>query len=419
MVQRIDDGRPRSSRSSAGTTTSGATPTGSSTSSASSAAAEWRRHAAGLAGMPLLDDLGDARRPPGPRARRLQRAPRARRDGALDGRGRLPDPRQPPDARVPSSRAARTVVVLHAPRAPERAGRRALRDGARSATSSTRLCPGVELLENLRFDPGEEANDPAFVDRLVEGFDAYVNDAFGVAHRAHASIVGPPDAAPERRGAPPRRKRWRCSSRPPGGAARGRSSRSSAARRSPTSSGSSRRSRASPTSCSSAAGWRSPSSPPRGARSGARSLDAGRLEECRGVLDGDGHVELPSDVVALSPGAPLRPGVRPRARWRRSTATCPTAGRASTSGIGTAAAFAKELAGRGDDPVERPDGGVRGRALLTRAPRPSPARRPPRAPSAWSAAATASAPCSGLGLARRRLVRLDRRRRDARAARAR
>jgi phosphoglycerate kinase len=54
------------------------------------------------------------------------------------------------------------------------------------------LAPDVELLENLRFDPGEEANDPAFVARLVAGFDAYVNDAFGASHRAHASIVGPP-----------------------------------------------------------------------------------------------------------------------------------------------------------------------------------------------------------------------------------
>jgi phosphoglycerate kinase len=54
------------------------------------------------------------------------------------------------------------------------------------------LAPGVELMENLRFDPGEEGNDPAFVDQLVEGQDLYVDDAFGAAHRAHASIVGPP-----------------------------------------------------------------------------------------------------------------------------------------------------------------------------------------------------------------------------------
>ena len=58
------------------------------------------------------------------------------------------------------------------------------------------LAPGVTLLDNLRFDPGEEANDPAFVARLVEGQDLYVDDAFGAAHRAHASIVGPPRTLP-------------------------------------------------------------------------------------------------------------------------------------------------------------------------------------------------------------------------------
>ncbi len=62
------------------------------------------------------------------------------------------------------------------------------------------LAPGVELMENLRFDPGEEGNDPAFVDRLVEGQDLYVNDAFGSAHRAHASIVGPPARLPSAAG---------------------------------------------------------------------------------------------------------------------------------------------------------------------------------------------------------------------------
>jgi phosphoglycerate kinase len=62
------------------------------------------------------------------------------------------------------------------------------------------LAPGVELLENLRFDPGEEAGDPAFVERLVAGQDVYVNDAFGAAHRAHASIVGPPRTLPSAAG---------------------------------------------------------------------------------------------------------------------------------------------------------------------------------------------------------------------------
>ena len=62
------------------------------------------------------------------------------------------------------------------------------------------LAPGVALLENLRFDPGEEANDPAFVDRLVDGFEAYVNDAFGASHRSHASVVGPPAHLPSAAG---------------------------------------------------------------------------------------------------------------------------------------------------------------------------------------------------------------------------
>jgi len=54
------------------------------------------------------------------------------------------------------------------------------------------LAPGVELLENLRFNAGETTNDPGFVAELIAGFDAYVNDAFGASHREHASIVGPP-----------------------------------------------------------------------------------------------------------------------------------------------------------------------------------------------------------------------------------
>jgi phosphoglycerate kinase len=64
----------------------------------------------------------------------------------------------------------------------------------------TALCPGVELGQNLRFDPGEKSNDPAFVASLIEGFDAYVNEAFGVAHRRHASIVGPPQFLPSAAG---------------------------------------------------------------------------------------------------------------------------------------------------------------------------------------------------------------------------
>ena len=48
----------------------------------------------------------------------------------------------------------------------------------------------VALLENVRFHPGEEANDPKFAEALAKLGELYVNDAFGAAHRAHASTAG-------------------------------------------------------------------------------------------------------------------------------------------------------------------------------------------------------------------------------------
>ena len=104
-------------------------------------------------------------------------------------------------------------------------------EGVGSAVSPTpvparpsRVVEGVELLENLRFDPGEEADDPDFTVRLIEGCDFYVNDAFGVSHRPHASIMGPPRFLPSAAGrllarevevvsglrTPPRRRSWPC-----------------------------------------------------------------------------------------------------------------------------------------------------------------------------------------------------------------
>ncbi len=53
------------------------------------------------------------------------------------------------------------------------------------------LAPGeIMMLENVRFEPGEESNDPAFAGSLAELADLYVNDAFGTAHRAAASTEG-------------------------------------------------------------------------------------------------------------------------------------------------------------------------------------------------------------------------------------
>jgi phosphoglycerate kinase len=54
----------------------------------------------------------------------------------------------------------------------------------------------VRMLSNLRFDPREEAGDLTFAAELVTGQDLFVNEAFGAAHRAHASVVGPPRLLP-------------------------------------------------------------------------------------------------------------------------------------------------------------------------------------------------------------------------------
>jgi phosphoglycerate kinase len=63
--------------------------------------------------------------------------------------------------------------------------------GPERAQQVAALKPGeVLMLENVRFHAEEEKNDPAFAKALASGFDAYVNDAFGAAHRAHASTEG-------------------------------------------------------------------------------------------------------------------------------------------------------------------------------------------------------------------------------------
>ncbi len=63
--------------------------------------------------------------------------------------------------------------------------------GEDAQAKAAALKPGqIMLLENLRFDKGEEANDPAFAKALASLADVYVSDAFGTVHRAHASTAG-------------------------------------------------------------------------------------------------------------------------------------------------------------------------------------------------------------------------------------
>ena len=82
--------------------------------------------------------------------------------------------------------AARLATLLGA---PVRFATDTIGESARATAQA--LAPGeVAVLENLRFDPGETANDPAFAAALAALAEAYVDDAFGSAHRAHASVVG-------------------------------------------------------------------------------------------------------------------------------------------------------------------------------------------------------------------------------------
>ncbi len=60
----------------------------------------------------------------------------------------------------------------------------------RLAVDDARKSGGIVVLENLRFHPGEEKNDPEFARALASLVDLYVDDAFGAAHRAHASVEG-------------------------------------------------------------------------------------------------------------------------------------------------------------------------------------------------------------------------------------
>ncbi len=97
-----------------------------------------------------------------------------------------------------TERGAQVVTASHLGRPKGQPNPKYSMDAVRARLAE--LAPGVELLENLRFDAGEEGNDPAFVARIIEGIDMYVDDAFGACHRAHASIVGPPRSLPSAMG---------------------------------------------------------------------------------------------------------------------------------------------------------------------------------------------------------------------------
>ena len=151
-----------------------------------------------LHGLPLLEDLPDIE------GRRVL----VRVDFnvplhiGIDGRATVADDFRItaalPTLRWLQDRGAEVVACSHLGRPAATRDPRWEMDPVRERLSA--LCPGIELGENLRFSAGEKANDPEFVATLIEGFDAYVNEAFGVAHRRHASIVGPPQFLPSAAG---------------------------------------------------------------------------------------------------------------------------------------------------------------------------------------------------------------------------
>ncbi len=168
------------------------------------------------------------------------------------------------------------------------------------------LAPGVSLLENLRFNPGETANDPEFVASLIDGFDAYVNDAFGASHRSHASVVGPPKFLPSAAGRLLEREVAELGgllhdpARPfvafVGGAkvADKLGVMKALAKYADT--------------VVVGGGMAFTFLAAQGRQVGNSLLDPSRIEECAALLEGETTFELPSDVIALEAGNAFGPG---------------------------------------------------------------------------------------------------------------
>ena len=112
---------------------------------------------------------------------------RARGARALVLASPLGRPKGGPEPKLSLAPIARRLAALLGEAVPSRR----TASGAAVERQAGALPPGgVLLLENLRFHPGEEANDPAFAQALARLGDVYVDDAFAAAHRAHASTEG-------------------------------------------------------------------------------------------------------------------------------------------------------------------------------------------------------------------------------------
>jgi phosphoglycerate kinase len=207
------------------------------------------------------------------------------------------------------------------------------------------LCPGVGLTDNLRFDSGEKANDPAFVQRLIEGFDCYVDEAFGAAHRTDASIVGPPQFLPSAAGLRFAREVevlggiLEDPARPfvavVGGAkvADKIEVLKVLARKVDT--------------LVVGGGMAYTFMAARGQQVGSSLLDESHLEDCRALLASGADIRLPTDTVALEPGATFGPDHGARGSVKVIEGDLPDGWTGLDIGPDTAAAFAEVVMGAG------------------------------------------------------------------------
>ena len=201
----------------------------------------------------------------------------------------------------------------------------------------------VELLDNLRFSPGEEANDPAFVDHLVDGQDLYVDDAFGAAHRAHASIVGPPARLPSAAGRVLAKEvevldGLLHDARRPFVAVLGGSKVSDKL-------GVIEALLDRVDSLVVGGGMCFTFLAAQGHQVGASLVEEDQVACCRSLLDAGGKILVPSDLTVLSPGGTFGPGGKPSGEVRSVGADVEDGWMGLDIGPGTAAAFADAVAG--------------------------------------------------------------------------
>ena len=200
----------------------------------------------------------------------------------------------------------------------------------------------VEVRENLRFDPREEAGDPSLVDELVAGQDVFVNDAFGAAHRAHASVVGPPRRLPAAAGRLMARElevldQLLHHPRHPFVAVLGGSKVSdklgvieALLERVDT--------------LLVGGGMCFTFLAAAGHTIGESLFEADQVDSCRRLLKSGRDIRLPSDLTVLSPGGTFGPGKRPTGETRQVGQNVPDGWTGLDIGPGTAAEFADAIA---------------------------------------------------------------------------